>query len=63
MHNFSNTYSAGLSNPIDRNAGRWCWDDEIELVEEAPKNLIPTNRKNVRCRDWGRVLYQRMVKL
>ncbi len=19
----------------------WCWDDEIELVEEAPQNLIP----------------------
>ena len=39
MHNFSFTYKwAGLSNPIDRNAGRWCWDDEIELVK---KNLNP----------------------
>ena len=42
MHNFSNTYKdAGLSNPIDRNAGYWCLDYEIELIEEVPKNLIP----------------------
>jgi len=34
MHNFSNTYMrAGLSNPIDRKAGRWCLEGEIELAE------------------------------
>ena len=35
LHNFSEDYmNAGLSNPIDRKAGCWCWDDEIELVFE-----------------------------
>lgn len=41
-HNFSRTYMyLGLSNPIDRNTGYWCWDNEIELIEEVSKNLTP----------------------
>ncbi len=41
-HNFLHTYmDAGLSNPIDREAGFWCRDYEIELDKEQSHNLIP----------------------
>ncbi len=47
-HNFSNIYMyAGLDNPIDREAGHWCFDNEVELIEKVPKNLIPLIAKEL----------------
>jgi hypothetical protein len=38
LHTFPLTYKkAGLDNPLDREAGRWCYDNEIELVEKKLK--------------------------